>query len=129
MRATAIGAALLLEALLGDPTRHHPLAGFGCVAEQLERLLWCDGRLSGALHVAAPVAGTAGVAVFPSAANFLLVQTPRQDVAERLRERGIAVRPAADFAGLTSEHVRITARSPRENETFVRALVEVLARA
>jgi histidinol-phosphate/aromatic aminotransferase/cobyric acid decarboxylase-like protein/adenosyl cobinamide kinase/adenosyl cobinamide phosphate guanylyltransferase len=68
------------------------------------------------------------VRTWPSAANFCLVEVrdgPR--VAAALRERGIAVRPAASFPGLGPNHLRITARSPAENERLVQALAEVLA--
>jgi adenosylcobinamide-phosphate synthase len=50
-------AGLLLgtvaDALLGDPRRGHPVAGFGAVAATLERGWYADSRRRGAAHVAA----------------------------------------------------------------------------
>ena len=44
MSALLAGAALLLDALLGEPRRFHPLAGFGRLATWLESGLNADGR-------------------------------------------------------------------------------------
>ena len=48
-------------------------------------------------------------------------------VVAALRERGIAVRPAASFPGLGPEHLRLTARGPAENARLVSALAEAVA--
>jgi histidinol-phosphate/aromatic aminotransferase/cobyric acid decarboxylase-like protein len=48
-------------------------------------------------------------------------------VAARLRERGVAVRPAASFPGLGPGHLRITARGPAENARLVAALGTAIA--
>ncbi len=50
----AIGLAVgwTTDALLGDPPRYHPVAGFGRLAAALERVLWRPSRAAGALHVA-----------------------------------------------------------------------------
>lgn len=59
-----IAAAVALDAVLGDPRRFHPVAGFGRVAATVERALWRDRRAAGALHAALLVAGpTAGALV------------------------------------------------------------------
>jgi adenosylcobinamide-phosphate synthase len=55
-RAAGLAAAVLVDALLADPRRGHPVAGFGRVAGWLERLLWRPSRAAGALYVAALVA-------------------------------------------------------------------------
>jgi histidinol-phosphate aminotransferase len=69
-----------------------------------------------------------GLTVWPSAANFLLLELPGgEEVARRLRERGIAVRPAASFPGLGPDHLRIAVRRPEENALLLAALREVLA--
>lgn len=69
----------------------------------------------------------AGVRTWPGVANFCLVEVADGPaVAAALRERGIAVRPAASFPGLGSGHLRITARGAPENERLARALAEVL---
>ncbi len=70
----------------------------------------------------------AGVRVWPSAANFCLVEVadgPR--VASAMREVGVAVRPASSFPGLGPGHLRITAREPEANARLVNALQEALA--
>ncbi|MEW6467187.1 MAG: adenosylcobinamide-phosphate synthase CbiB [Pseudomonadota bacterium] len=44
--------AVLLDWLLGEPRRFHPLVGFGNLAHGIERRLYAPSRLSGALAVA-----------------------------------------------------------------------------
>lgn len=69
-----------------------------------------------------------GVRTWPGAANFVLVEVADGPaVLAALRERAIAVRPAASFPGLGPNHLRITARSPAENERLVAALAEAIA--
>ena len=69
-----------------------------------------------------------GLAVTPSAANFLLVKVgDGAAVRAALLRRGIAVRDCASF-GLP-EHIRIAVRRPAECARLVEALKEVLARA
>lgn len=68
-----------------------------------------------------------GVRTWPSATNFCLIEV-RDGVAlaAALRERGIAVRPAASFPGLDGRHVRLTARAPRDNARLAAAIGDVL---
>ena len=60
-------AGLLLgyaaDALLGDPRRGHPVAGFGQVAAALERRTYADRRAAGVGHVLLLVGGTAALGV------------------------------------------------------------------
>ncbi|RSM95791.1 cobalamin biosynthesis protein [Streptomyces sp. WAC 01325] len=58
-RVFAYGAAagLLGDLLLGDPRRGHPVAAFGRAAAAVERVLWRDDRLRGALHTAVCAGG------------------------------------------------------------------------
>lgn len=69
-RATAwqLLAGFLLDLLLGDPRwLPHPVAGFGSVAQRLERLFYRPRKLAGAMFCAAAVvfaAGVAGASVF-----------------------------------------------------------------
>jgi adenosylcobinamide-phosphate synthase len=60
---TAVGIAggLGLDALLGDPRRGHPVAGFGSLAAATERLVHKDSRVVGALY-AVGLTGGAGLA-------------------------------------------------------------------
>jgi adenosylcobinamide-phosphate synthase len=69
--AIALGA--LADLLVGDPQRFHPVAGFGHVANALERRLWRPSRACGAMH----------------AATLVLAVT----AAAALVERGLARRP------------------------------------
>nr|WP_221209106.1 cobalamin biosynthesis protein [Nocardioides albus] len=54
-----------LDRLLGDPSRGHPVAGFGTLAAATERRLYADDRAAGAAYAATLVGGAvlAGVAV------------------------------------------------------------------
>ena len=69
-----------------------------------------------------------GVRTWPSAANFCLVEVDDGPaLVAALRERGIAVRPAASFPGLGPRHIRLTARDPHANALLVEAIEEALA--
>jgi histidinol-phosphate aminotransferase len=69
-----------------------------------------------------------GLRSWPSATNFCLVEVrDGPALAAALRERGIAVRPAASFPGLGPGHLRLAARAPAENERLSNALAAVLA--
>ena len=69
----------------------------------------------------------AGYAPFPSRANFLLFEG-EENLAARLKERGIAIRDCGDFAGLTpaagKRYYRIGVRTHAENEALRRALLK-----
>jgi threonine-phosphate decarboxylase len=68
--------------------------------------------------------------VFPSEANFLLIELPASlrasDVAEQLRDRGLLVRDCSTIAGLTDRMVRVAVRTPRENDRLLRAIETIL---
>ena len=69
-----------------------------------------------------------GLRTWPSAANFCLVEAEDgPGLVAALRERGIAVRPAASFPGLGPGHVRLTVRAPHENAVLVEAIEAALA--
>jgi histidinol-phosphate/aromatic aminotransferase/cobyric acid decarboxylase-like protein/adenosyl cobinamide kinase/adenosyl cobinamide phosphate guanylyltransferase len=79
--------------------------------------------------LAARLAAVPGVRTWPSVTNFCLIEVadgPR--VAGALRERSIAVRPAASFPGLDDRHLRLTARDPAANARLAEALTEAVAR-
>ncbi|MFF3321629.1 cobalamin biosynthesis protein [Streptomyces sp. NPDC002889] len=50
-------AGLVIDSLLGDPRRGHPVAVFGRAAGAVERVLWRDHRGRGALHTAVCAGG------------------------------------------------------------------------
>lgn len=70
-----------------------------------------------------------GVAVYePAAAPFLLLRVPDGSrVRARLRERGVAVRRADTFPGLTPDHLRVAVRPPEQTRVLVEALRALLA--
>ena len=58
-RAAGLLAGGLLDAVLGDPRRGHPVSIFGAAASQAETMLWSDSRGRGAAMVAVCVAPVA----------------------------------------------------------------------
>ncbi|HZD38504.1 MAG TPA: Rv2231c family pyridoxal phosphate-dependent protein CobC [Actinomycetes bacterium] len=75
------------------------------------------------------LAALPGVRVWPSVANFLLLRVPDGPaVRAGLSERGVAVRRADSFPGLTGDHLRVAVRDPQDNRRLVETLREVLAR-
>lgn len=50
--AVGIGLGYLADALVGDPPRWHPVAGFGRLAAAVEKHSYADRRSAGLLHVA-----------------------------------------------------------------------------
>jgi adenosylcobinamide-phosphate synthase len=64
---TARAAGLLLghaaDRLLGDPSRFHPVAGFGRTAALVEQAMYAESRMRGTTYVLVLVGGTAGLAL------------------------------------------------------------------
>ncbi|MFD6416616.1 cobalamin biosynthesis protein [Streptomyces sp. NPDC060194] len=62
-RGYVVGAVvgLVVDAVLGDPGRGHPVAAFGRAAQAVERVLWRDHRGWGALHTAVCAGGAVAV--------------------------------------------------------------------
>jgi histidinol-phosphate aminotransferase len=78
-------------------------------------------------RLAAALAALPGVRVWPSAANFLLLEVADGPaVLATLTADGIAVRPCHSFPGLTANHLRVTVRDPADNHRLVDALAETL---
>ncbi|MDO4406325.1 MAG: aminotransferase class I/II-fold pyridoxal phosphate-dependent enzyme [Eubacteriales bacterium] len=68
-----------------------------------------------------------GVRVVPSDANFFLLRTEREDLADVLeKESDIVVRRAGNFPGLDDHWVRVAVRTRDDDQTLIRALKEVL---
>lgn len=82
--------------------------------------------------LAAGLAALPGLAVFPSAANFLLCRLPDTgpDAAKLagrlLAEHGVAIRVCANFTGLTDRHFRVAVRGAEDNGRLLDALTAVL---
>lgn len=75
--ALSMVLALLLDAVLGEPRRWHPLVGFGALATTIERYLYADRRDVGivawTVAVVVPVALLAGLrAIAPMPLPFLI---------------------------------------------------------
>ena len=68
--------------------------------------------------------GALGLTVFPSQANFLLLQSKRP-LYRPLLERGILVRSCASFAGLDESYTRVAVKTRPENTRLVQAVKEV----
>lgn len=89
---------------------------------------------TGREQLARELRGMAGLKVFDSSVNFLLVKlnpgTPgASTVTEVLAQRGVLVRPCDDFAGLEKDRfVRLAVRKPDENTRLVKYLKEILFR-
>jgi len=76
-------------------------------------------------QLAAALAALPSVRIWPSAANFLLLEVADGPaILHRLAARGIAVRPCHSFPGLTANHLRIAVRDPADNQRLVNALAE-----
>jgi L-threonine-O-3-phosphate decarboxylase len=74
-------------------------------------------------QLAAELAATPGVQVWPSAVNFLLLRVlDGPAVRAGLAARGVAVRPCDSFPGLTSDHLRVAVRDRADNQRLVQAL-------
>ncbi len=60
---TALGlvSGVALDALLGDPRRHHPVAAFGSAASHVEALVYRDSRLVGAAYALGLTGGAAAL--------------------------------------------------------------------
>ena len=67
-----------------------------------------------------------GFWVCPSRANYLLFHA-REDLCERLREQGIAIRSCHNYHGLGVGWYRIAVRLHEENERLIEAMKEVCA--
>ena len=71
-----------------------------------------------------------GFRVYPSQANFLLVDIGRdaRPLVERLRSRRILVRLCGGFPGLSHGHIRLCVRTEAENEQLISAIKETSRR-
>jgi adenosylcobinamide-phosphate synthase len=76
--AVGLAAGMAADALLADPRRGHPVAGFGAVAAAVERRAHRDSRLAGAAYALALTAGTAAAGA--AAQRALPAAAPRAAV-------------------------------------------------
>ena len=66
-RACGLLLGVALDALLGDPRRWHPVAGFGRAAGTLERRMWADSRMRGVVFTALCVGSAVAASAVASA--------------------------------------------------------------
>lgn len=78
-------------------------------------------RLAAALQAA-------GLTVYPSDANFLLVRSEQPELAGLLAAEGVRVRGCGGRAGLSEAYCRVAVRAPAENTALVQAVRKVLGR-
>lgn len=69
----------------------------------------------------------AGLSVYHSDANFVLVRSDLSDFAGQLAARDIRVKQCDDCAGLSDAYCRIAVRTAAENARLVEAVKEILA--
>jgi adenosylcobinamide-phosphate synthase len=93
-----MGLGYLADAMLGDPPRWHPVAGFGRLAAAVEKHSYADRRSAGLLYVAALTGLTAGTG--------LLIER-----AARLRPVGIPLAAAVTWTVLGGRSLRDEAAS------------------
>jgi threonine-phosphate decarboxylase len=81
-------------------------------------------------RVAKRLSSLTGLLVFPSQANFLLLELPKtcraQAVAAELKRRGLLIRDCSHVTGLTPRTIRVAIRARRENDRLIAALRTIL---
>ena len=111
-RGRAMAAGVAIDALLGDPRRGHPVAGFGRAAAALEPRWWAPSRPAGLAYVVALVGGATvaahlverRLASWPSAGSALVAVAVwttvggRSLAAEARRVAGLVERGDLDAA-------------------------------
>jgi histidinol-phosphate aminotransferase len=69
--------------------------------------------------------GIPAIRTWPSVTNFVLIEVPDgAALLRRLGDKGLAVRRADTFPGLSPNHLRVTVRRPEDNRLLVAALRE-----
>ena len=67
-----------------------------------------------------------GMRVYPSAANFVLIELPAWtsagEVTDRLASKGLLVRDCSTLPGLTARMIRVAVRTAKENRRLIAAL-------
>ncbi|MCL2504464.1 MAG: aminotransferase class I/II-fold pyridoxal phosphate-dependent enzyme [Coriobacteriia bacterium] len=101
-------------------------SGCGDYLERSRRLLAAERT-----HLTSAIAALRGVRVTASEGPFLLAELPEGLVAAELRDRlltrGVGVRDASTFAGLSERWLRIGIRSPAENDAIIAAITAEFA--
>ncbi|MDT0444283.1 cobalamin biosynthesis protein [Streptomyces johnsoniae] len=140
-RAAGLLLGFAADRLLGDPRRHHPVAGFGAVASALERRIYADRRSRGLAYTVALVGGAA---LAGRAADRLAERCPVAHAAvtataawavlggRSLEREALAVHACLDRGDLPAARLRLTHLVGRDTSGLdeagiVRAVVESVA--
>lgn len=67
-----------------------------------------------------------GLTVYPSSANYLLFRSSDPALGEKLAKRGMLIRDARNFRGLSPGHYRVAIKRPAQNARLINALEEIL---
>jgi adenosylcobinamide-phosphate synthase len=140
-RAVGLLLGVAADGAFGDPRRGHPVAGFGKVAQRVERVLYRDHRLAGVLHAVVLGGGATALGVLAERAGRgrPVVQTVTTAAATWLvlGGRSLAVEGAAigrelDAGELTAARERLPHLCGRDPSTLdaeglARAAVESVA--
>jgi adenosylcobinamide-phosphate synthase len=139
MRTSPEGLLLgvALDAVFGDPRRGHPVAAFGRAAAALERRMYADSKVRGALFAGVCVAGAAGlgaVAERPAGRRTLLTAAATWAVlgGTSLAREGLVMARALDASDIDQARNRLNhlcARDPYglDGAGLARATVESVA--
>jgi adenosylcobinamide-phosphate synthase len=141
--ATAVGtlAGGVLAAVVGDPTRAHPVPGLGCLATLFERRTWGSTSAAGAVHVATLITPVAVMAAMGDRALRRRPVSPRLFGATltwtvlgaaRLRRHAVDVERAVGSGDLPTARRRLAALCGRDASALDavgrrRALIESVA--
>ena len=112
-RCLAAAAGLVLDRLLGEPPADvHPVAGFGRAMERVERTLWADRRLNGAVYAVsgAVLGAAAGSAAGSTAVTTWAVAAGRE--LRRVASRVGELAAAGDLDAARAELPALVGRDP-----------------
>ena len=133
-RALGLLLGVVADAVVGDPQRWHPVAGFGTAAAALERLTYGDSRRAGVVHVSALVAGVLVVARLRPAQEVLSTGAATWAVlgGTSLLREGVAMAAELEAGDVTSARRRLPSlcgRDPAGLDTaqLARAALESVA--
>jgi len=126
-------AGVALDALTGDPRRGHPVAAFGRAAGALERRLYADSRVRGAVFAGVCVLGAAGLGAVARRGSLpVAVATWAVLGGTSLAREGLAMGESLEAGDLEAAHARLPHLCGRDPDALgpdelTRATVESIA--
>ncbi|MDF1602001.1 cobalamin biosynthesis protein [Nocardioides sp. YIM 152315] len=132
MSSLGLVAGYAADSVLGDPSRWHPVAGFGRTAAALERLTYADRRLEGVVHVAILVGAASLLGVRRTGVVATALATWTVLGGRSLDREAAAVQAHLDAGDLPAARRRLTHLVGRDTARLdeaavARAVVESLA--